>query len=63
MEVVTRRLAALVVVGAIALFSPLVGAFSRPELVAGVPLLALYVFGWWGGLVLAAWALIGRRRR
>ncbi len=63
MDIVTRRLAALVVVGAVALFSPLIGAFSRPLLVAGIPLLPLYVFACWGGLVLAAWALIGRRRR
>lgn len=63
MDLVNRRLAALVVVGAVALFSPLAAAFSRSSLVAGIPLMPLYIFACWGALVLGAWAVTGRRPR
>ncbi|MDW7711902.1 MAG: hypothetical protein SCH98_15665 [Deferrisomatales bacterium] len=57
-----RGLAALLVLGVAGLLSPLVGAFNRPEGVAGLPLLPLYLFSTWGVLVLGAWLLTRRKR-
>jgi hypothetical protein len=58
MEVSARRLAALFIVGVIALYSPILGAFNHPGSVFGIPILPLYLFGVWIGLVAVAWALI-----
>ena len=58
MEVPARRLAALFIFGVIALYSPILGAFNYPRSVFGIPILPLYLFGVWIGLVAVAWALI-----
>jgi hypothetical protein len=62
MDPSNRGLAALLVVGAAGLLSPLLGAFNRLETVAGLPLLPVYLFTVWGALVLGAWLLTRRRR-
>jgi hypothetical protein len=55
METTSRRLAALLVVGIAALYSPLLGAFNRPASCFGIPVLPLYLFATWGVLVLVSW--------
>ncbi len=62
MDLVTRRLAALLVFGTVAFLSPLLGAFNRPATLFGLPLLPAYIFGCWTALVLGAWLFTGRRR-
>ena len=57
MDVTSRRLAALSVVGLVALYSPLTGAFNRPGSILGIPVLPLYLFTVWGVLVLVSWVL------
>jgi len=57
MDVSARRLVALLVLAVALLFSPLLGAFNRPESFFGLPLLPAYLFGCWGLLVLGAWLL------
>ena len=61
MDPVSRRLAALFVLGLVAFVSPVLGAFNRQSWFAGLPLLPLYLFGCWAGLVAAA-AILERRR-
>ena len=48
MDVTSRRLAALSVVGLVALYPPLLGAFNRPGSFLGIPILPLYLFTVWG---------------
>lgn len=60
MNVTSRRLAALFAVGVVALYSPLLGGFNRPGSFQGIPILPLYLFMVWGGLVLAGWVLTRR---
>jgi hypothetical protein len=55
----SRRLAALFVIGTALLYSPLLGAFNRPESFLGIPLLPLYLFVVWGALVVISY-LLGR---
>jgi hypothetical protein len=57
MNVTSNRLAALFAVGLVALFSPLLGAFNQPGSLLGIPILPLYLFTVWGGVVLASWLL------
>jgi hypothetical protein len=57
MSKISRRLAALFVIGLAALYPPLLGAFNRPASFLGIPLLPLYLFSAWGVLVVAAWVL------
>jgi hypothetical protein len=57
MDATSRRLAALCVVGLVALFPPLLGIFNRPFSIMGIPLLPLYLFMVWGTLVLVGWVL------
>ena len=57
MDVSSHRLAALFVVGLMALFPPLLGAFNRPGSFLGIPILPLYLFTVWGVLVLLGWLL------
>ncbi|HIJ89123.1 MAG TPA: hypothetical protein HPP97_15815 [Desulfuromonadales bacterium] len=57
MNKISRRLAALFVVGVAALYPPLLGAFNRPASFLGIPLLPLYLFTVWGTLVVGAWIL------
>lgn len=56
----TREAASLLaVVGLFLLMPPVVGLFATPVSLAGVPLIVLYLFAVWLGLVLAA-ARLGR---
>lgn len=57
MDLTSRRLAALFAVGLAALYPPLLGAFNHPGSLLGIPILPLYIFTVWGGLVLACWLL------
>lgn len=41
-------------VGIVLLFPPFVYIFAAPVLVAGVPLIVVYVFGVWAALILVA---------
>ncbi|MBI5442985.1 MAG: hypothetical protein HY900_17440 [Deltaproteobacteria bacterium] len=63
MDPTSRRLAALVVLGLGAFFSPLLGIFNRPGRVLGLPLLPAYLFAVWTILVVAAWWLTRRGPR
>jgi len=60
MNETSNRLAALFAVGLVALYSPLIGAFNRPGSLLGIPILPLYLFTVWGGVVLASWLLTRR---
>ena len=62
MNKISRRLAALFVIGIAALYPPLLGAFNRPASFLGIPLLPLYLFAVWGALVLVAWILNRRNQ-
>lgn len=57
MNKTSRRMAALFVIGAAALYTPLLNAFNRPGTILGIPLLPLYLFSVWGILVLLGWML------
>jgi len=51
-----QRLVAVFIAGMLLLNYPLLSLFDRPERVFGIPLLHLYLFFVWGGLVLVvAW--------
>ncbi|MEM8599500.1 MAG: hypothetical protein AAGF99_06245 [Bacteroidota bacterium] len=57
-----QRLTALFVLGALLLNYPLLTLASRAETVLGVPVLYVYLFAVWTGLVgLAAWTVERRR--
>jgi len=60
MNVTSNRLAALFAVGLVALYSPLLSAFNQPDSLLGIPILPLYLFAVWLGVVLASW-LLNRR--
>jgi hypothetical protein len=47
-----ERLFALFLLGALLFTPPWLGVFDRPRLVAGIPLLYLYLFVAWGLLIL-----------
>jgi hypothetical protein len=51
----------LFLLGVLALSYPLLAIFNRPLLVAGVPLLYVYLFAVWAAGI-AALALVARRR-
>ena len=59
MSKTARRLAALFVIGIAALYTPLLGAFNRPDSFLGIPILPLYLFTVWVLLVITSW-LLGR---
>lgn len=61
MNVTSNRLAALFAVGIVALYSPLLGAFNRPGSLMGIPILPLYLFIVWVGVVLVSWLLTRRK--
>lgn len=63
MDATVRRLAALLILGAAALLSPVLGAFNRPATVLGVPLLPAYLFGCWAAIVVTAAFFTRRGRR
>ena len=56
-----RRLVVVFLLGIVLLNCPVLALFSREEMVAGVPLLYVYLFAAWLALI-AAMALIVRRR-
>lgn len=56
-----QRLAALFMMGCVLLNYPILSLFSRPEDVAGIPLLYIYVFAAWI-LLVALLALVIERR-
>jgi|APTNR8051073442_1049403.scaffolds.fasta_scaffold28739_2 hypothetical protein len=56
-----RDMASILPVAAIVLFlPPMILVFSAPVLVAGVPLIVLYLYGVWAGIILVA-LLVARR--
>jgi hypothetical protein len=57
MDQSSRRLAALFVVGLMALFSPLLSMFNRSGSLMGLPILPLYLFTVWTVLVVVGWVL------
>lgn len=54
MDATNRRLSALLILGVVALLSPVLGALNRPVTVLGLPLLPVYFFACWAALVVAA---------
>ncbi len=53
----SQRLVALCALGCLLLSYPLLALFNRPLLLAGVPLVYVYLFGAWALLIaLMAWA-------
>jgi hypothetical protein len=57
MDLTSRRLAALFVIGIAVLYPPLLGAFNRPATFYGIPVLPLYLFAAWSALILVSWIL------
>jgi hypothetical protein len=55
-----ERLLALFLLGLVLLLPPLIGVFDKPVLIGGIPLLYLYLFIAWGGLI-ASTALVVER--
>lgn len=55
-----QRLIALFAAGCLLFNYPLLSLFNTPQLVFGVPLLYLYVFAVWVGLVLITVVIVGR---
>ncbi len=54
----TRDAASLLPVAAtILLLPPFIVVFAAPVLIAGIPLIVVYVFGVWAAIVLCAWLL------
>jgi len=55
-----QRLAAVFLIGAVLLNYPILSLFDRPTEVFGVPLLFLYVFAAWAGIIaVMAWIIEG----
>ncbi len=54
-----QRLMTVFLIGFLLLFSPIVGLFERPLSLFGIPVLYLYLFGVWAGII-AITALIVR---
>jgi hypothetical protein len=55
-----RRLIAAFLVGLLLFYSPLITLFDRPAEWLGIPVLYLYLFGGWAGLIGAmAWIVRG----
>lgn len=57
-----QRLAAIFMMGCVLLNYPILSLFSRPEDVAGIPLLYIYVFAAWS-LLVGLLALVVERTR
>ncbi len=55
-----ERLVALFVLGVVLLLPPVLLVFNRPERVAGIPVLYLYLFIAWALLIGLAAAIVGR---
>lgn len=58
----TERTVALALAGAVAFFPPVLGVFSTPRSVAGIPVLYAWLFGAWSALIVAL-ALAAERPR
>ena len=56
-----QRLIALFFLGSALLSFPVIAAFNQAVLVAGIPLLVLYLFAVWGALIALAALLIERK--
>jgi hypothetical protein len=54
----TERLAVLAVIGALALNYPLLSLFASSGLLFGIPILYLYLFALWGGLIALAGIIV-----
>ena len=48
---------------AVLLLPPFILVFAAPVLVAGVPLIVIYVFGVWAAVILGAWLFARRHAR
>ena len=55
-----ERLVGLFLIGAVGLSPPILTLFNKPDRVAGIPLLYLYLFALWLGLVVLAGLVIAR---
>ncbi|HEX5999437.1 MAG TPA: hypothetical protein VFZ16_08570 [Hyphomicrobiaceae bacterium] len=53
----------LPIAGAVLLMPPLILVFAAPVLIAGIPLIVIYVFGAWVAIILGAWLLARRHAR
>ncbi|HEX5959394.1 MAG TPA: hypothetical protein VFY92_12170 [Hyphomicrobiaceae bacterium] len=53
----------LPVAGAVLLLPPFILVFAAPVLIAGIPLIVVYVFGAWVAIILGAWLLARRHAR
>jgi len=49
--ITTERLLALFLLGIVVFTPPFLGIFNTPRLIAGIPILYLYLFGVWGLLI------------
>lgn len=56
-----QRLAALAIVGALLLNYPILSLVNREQLLGGIPVLYIYLFGVWFGLIWCMAFLIERR--
>lgn len=54
----TERLVVLAVIGALALNYPLLSLFASSGLLFGIPILYLYLFALWGGLIALAGIIV-----
>lgn len=60
-KLMRQRLVAVFLIGMLLLFSPLKALFDKPELLFGLPLLYIYLFGVWILLIAAmAWVVRGK---
>ncbi len=57
----TQRLAALFVLGTLLFNYPLLALFNHPVLVAGVPLLYLYIYTAWAVLIVLLALVVGKK--
>lgn len=51
---------ALPIVAIFLVAPPIIHIFAKPVLVAGLPLIVVYVFSWWAAVVAAAFLVAGR---
>ncbi|GAP62866.1 MAG: hypothetical protein D6802_02080 [Ardenticatenia bacterium] len=56
-----QRLAALAIVGFLLLNYPILSLVNRPHLLGGIPVLYIYLFGVWLGLIWCMAFLLERR--
>ncbi|MCB1857899.1 MAG: hypothetical protein KDI63_06490 [Gammaproteobacteria bacterium] len=56
---IKQRLLAVFFMGILLLFSPVTTLFDGPGQVFGIPVLYLYLFGAWGGLIIAMAWIVG----